>query len=394
VKIAIVVQRYGEEITGGSEYLCRMIAERMARKHEVDVLTTCATDYITWKNEYPQGKSTLSGVHVYRFPSVKTRDLESFNRFSEQLYGNYHSQEDELKWLEDQGPCCPALIDFLKSMSRAYDRLLFFTYLYYPTVHGLRVAPEKSVLVPTAHDEPAIRLTIFREVFSRPYALIFNTNAERDFVKSAFGIEQRQQVAGVGVDLPNNIDRRSFKRQQGLIEDYFYYGGRIDAGKGCAEMIDFYRRKKSEVPGLPVLLLSGHLSMDLPTDPSIIYLGYLTEQEKLEALQGATCVLIPSVMESLSLLLLEAFAARTPVLVNANSAVLREHCVKSNAGLYYEDYEEFSACLEYLMQRPHLRHQMGINGHQYVNRHYTWSRVISIYEQVLGENVTYENAAF
>lgn len=396
MKLAIVIQRYGADLTGGSEHLCRMIAERLAaRGHEIDILTTCARDYISWKNEYAPGRSVLNGVTVYRFPTTKTRDLDSFNKFSEQIYYNHHTIADELKWLEDQGPFCPALIDVLKSTHKSYERLVFFTYLYYPTYHGLQVAPEKSILVPTAHNEPAIRLTIFRDVFSKPYALVYNTSPEMEFVKSAFGTKQYQQVAGVGVDLQHVINRKAFKRKQGLIEDYFYYAGRIDAGKGCQEMVDFYLRKKRDEGDLPLLMLSGHLSMELPRDPSIVYLGYLSDQEKMEAMQGALCVIIPSMMESLSLVLLEAFASRTPVLVKEASPVLKDHCVKSNAGLFYNDYEDFSACLDYLMERPHTRHQMGINAQRYIQKNYTWNRVLSIYEQILSQKVSYqENAAF
>jgi glycosyltransferase involved in cell wall biosynthesis len=384
MKIAIVIQRYGQDITGGSEHLCRMIAERLVPKHEIDILTTCARDYISWKNEYPQGRSTLNGVNVYRFPTQKTRDLESFNQFSERLYSNYHTMDDELKWIDDQGPCAPGLIEFLKSMHKSYDRILFFTYLYYPTVHGLKIAPEKSVLVPTAHDEPAIRLSVFREVFSLPYALIYNTEAEKEFTASMFHLNQSQQVAGVGVDIPRHVNKHAFKRKQGLIEDYFYYAGRIDAGKGCAELVDFYLRKKQKTPDLPLLFLSGHLSMELPRDPSIIYLGYLSEEDKKEALEGASCVMIPSVMESLSLLLLESFAARTPVLVRENSAVLKSHCLKSNGGIYYQDYEDFSACIDYIMTHPHKMAALGHNGLNYVRKHYNWPQVLSIYESVLG----------
>ncbi|PWT88651.1 MAG: hexosyltransferase [Acidobacteria bacterium] len=393
MKLAIIVQRYGTDITGGSEHLCRMIAERLAKKHEVDVLTTCAKDYISWKNEYTSGRSSLNGVTVYRFPTTKTRDLDSFNQFSEQIYDKPHTTEDEQKWLEDQGPVCPDLIDFLKTMARSYDRLIFFTYLYYPTVKGLQVAPEKSILVPTAHNEPAIRLNMFRDVFSKPYALVYNTPAEKAFVAQTFAPKQLQQVAGVGVEMPLHINRRVFKRKQGMIEDYFYYAGRIDAGKGCQELIDFYLKKKQDDVDLPFLLLSGHLSMELPRDPSILYLGYLSEQEKIEAMQGALCFILPSMMESLSIVLLESFASRTPALVKEGSPVLKDHCVKSNAGLYYNDYDEFSECLDYFMEHPHTRHLMGMNGQQYVQRYYTWSRVISIYDQVLNQNTNYQQNA-
>lgn len=390
MKLAIVIQRYGTEITGGSEHLCRLTAERLARRgYDIDVLTSCARDYISWKNEYTAGRSVLNGVTVYRFPTVKTRDLDSFNKFSEQIYYNYHTTDDETKWLEDQGPLCPALIDFLKSMHRSYDRILFYTYLYYPTVLGLQVAPEKSVLVPTAHDEPAIKLGIFRDVFTKPAGLIYNTDAEKDLVASLFSPRQAQQVAGIGVEIPHQVDKHAFRRQQGLMENYFYYGGRIDAGKGCHEMLDFYMRKKRQDPETPKLMLSGHLNMELPGDPSVVYLGYLPEEEKQAALQGATCTIIPSVMESLSIVLLESFAARTPAIVKEGSAVLKAHCVKSNAGLYYNDYEEFSACLDYLMQHPRTSHQMGINGQRYVQNNYSWPRVISIYEAALQQNAVY-----
>ncbi len=383
MKLAVIVQRYGADITGGSEHLCRMIAERLAKRHDVDVLTTCARDYISWKNEYPEGRTTLNGVKIYRFPTTRTRNLEEFNKLSDRLYQEAHSIEDEIQWIEQQGPACPSLIDFLKSQHRLYDRLLFFTYLYYPVVYGLRVAPDRSVLVPTAHDEPAIRLKIFRDVFSLPYGLIFNTEAEKAFTESVFAPKQSLKVGGVGVDLPDHINRKTFQRKQGFIEDYFYYGGRIDAGKGCAELIDFYLQKKRRFSDLPFLVLSGHLSMDLPPDPSIVYMGHLSEQEKAEALQGALAVIIPSVMESLSLLLLEAFAARTPVLVKEGSAVLKDHCIKSNAGLFYNDFYDFSSCLDYLMEHQRVRHLMGLNGQKYIQKYYSWPHVMAVYEETL-----------
>jgi len=185
VKIAFIVQRYGTEVLGGSEHLCRLIAERIASQHEADVLTTCARDYVTWKNEYPEGADRVRGVTVRRFANARTRDIAAFNRYSDWIFNNPHSRADEMEWLKQQGPWCPGLIEYLRRHQQQYDVLIFFTYLYAPTVVGLEVNPGRSVLVPTAHDEPAIRLEIFKEVFSRPAAIVYNTESERAFGRIA-----------------------------------------------------------------------------------------------------------------------------------------------------------------------------------------------------------------
>ncbi len=198
MKIAFIVQRYGTDILGGSEYHCRLVAERVAERHQVDVLTTCAREYTTWKNEYPEGTDRVRGVTVRRFATSRTRDLAEFNRFSDWIFTNRHSHQDEMRWLEEQGPWSPGLIDYLEKHHANYDILVFFTYLYAPTVLGIRVAPSKSLLVPTAHDEPAIRLGIYQDVFASAAGIVWNTDVERRLV---------------GVDVPPAHRRR---RRRGL----------------------------------------------------------------------------------------------------------------------------------------------------------------------------------
>ena len=189
MKIALIVQRYGTEILGGSEYHCRLIAERLAVQHDVEVLTTCAKD--SWSNEYPEGSDRIRGVTVKRFANAQTRDITSFNKYSDWIFANPHTAEEEDEWLKQQGPWCPALIDYLKRRHASYDTLIFFTYLYAPTVLGLRIDPQRSILVPTAHDEPAITLGIYKELFRLPKAIAFNTGVERRFLHSRFDIRAK-----------------------------------------------------------------------------------------------------------------------------------------------------------------------------------------------------------
>jgi glycosyltransferase involved in cell wall biosynthesis len=421
MRLAFIVQRYGTEILGGSEYHCRLIAERLAPKHQVDVLTTCAQDYISWKNEYPEGTDRIRGVTVRRFANAKTRDIDAFNRYSEWIFTSPHTRADEMEWLRQQGPWCPALLEYLERHHQQYDVLIFFTYLYAPTVLGVRIAPQKTILVPTAHDEPAIRLEIYKELFSTPAAVAYNTEVERAFLTTTFSIRAiAEETIGCGVDLPQaqvyqreRDDESSsasekddadaepipddeqppswrphlaargvlFKRRHRLHGPIALYGGRIDPGKGCEELIEYFSSYVQD-GGDAALVLMGVKLMPLPEEPFIHFAGRLPEQERLQALEAATVVVVPSPYESLSLLALEAFAVGTPILANARSDVLVDHCQKSNAGLYYADRDEFVESLKLLVADHGLRASMGRNGRAYVRRNYRWDVIISKYERM------------
>jgi glycosyltransferase involved in cell wall biosynthesis len=434
MKLAFVIQRYGAEVLGGSEQLCRLVAERLASLHDVEVLTTCARDYVTWKNEYPEGVDRVKGVTVRRFANARTRDIESFNRYSDWIYNNAHTRADEMEWLKQQGPWCPPLIDYLRRHHQQYDILIFFTYLYAPTVLGLEVNPGRSVVVPTAHDEPAIKLEIFKDVFTTPAALCYLTDAERAFVQQQFpdrpliedligvGIEIPQQqpyprmpeprdeepaaaTPGGGSDADGNGETATaedetgtpdqfpshllargavFRRRHRLHGPFALYGGRIDPGKGCEELIEYFGTYVKD-GGDATLVLMGAKMMSLPEDPSVRFAGLLSEGERVQALEAATVVVCPSPYESLSLLALEALAVGTPVLVNARSEVLVEHAVRSNGGLWYADRDEFVECLKLLVGDPRLRAAMGRNGRDYVRRNYRWEVVLGKYERIFAK---------
>ena len=434
MRIAFIVQRYGTEILGGSEYHCRLIAERLAPRHNVEVLTTCAADYITWKNEYAEGTDRIRGVTVRRFSNARTRDINAFNRYSEWIFNTQHTRDDEIEWLRQQGPWSPSLLEYIERNHHQYDVLIFFTYLYAPTVLGMRIASHKSILVPTAHDEPAIHLEIYKELFSMPAGLAYNTEAERRFLTTHFSIRAvEEETVGCGVDLPQAQayprerpsqadDERNasetggsetggaekggseedapppddsspsyrphlahrgsmFRRRHRLHGPFVLYGGRIDPGKGCEELIEYFSSYVGEA-GDASLVLMGVKLMPLPEEPFIRFAGRLSDEERLQALEAATVVVVPSPYESLSLLALESFAVGTPILANARSEVLVDHCQKSNAGLYYADRDEFIEALKLLIGDHRLRAKLGRNGREYVKRNYRWDVILGKYEKM------------
>jgi glycosyltransferase involved in cell wall biosynthesis len=424
MKLAFIIQRYGAEVLGGSEQLCRLLAERLATLHDVDVLTTCARDYVTWKNEYPEGSDRVRGVTVRRFASARMRDQEEFNRYSDWIFNNPHTRANELEWLKLQGPWCPGLLEHLRRHHQQYDVLIFFTYLYATTVLGLEVNPGRSILVSTAHDEPAIKLEIYKEVFAAPAALCYLTESERDFVRGEFlDRPLLEEVTGVGVDIPQQqpyprmpappadeeppaadsetpsgdeeVTTREFpshlmargsvfRRRHRLHGPVALYGGRIDPGKGCEELIDYFSSYIG-AGGDGTLALMGAKLMSLPEEPFIRFAGLLTDSERVQALEAATVVVCPSPYESLSLLALESLSVGTPVLVNARSSVLVEHCLRSNGGLWYADRDEFIECLKLLVGDARLRQALGRNGREYVRRNYRWDVVLGKFERLFAK---------
>ena len=383
-EVAFVVQRYGPDIAGGSEALARAVADRLSPTHRITVFTTCARDYVTWRNELSRGREERDGVVVRRFPVEEERDLSAFNAFSETLYDQPHTAEEELQWLRRQGPYVPQLVEALGEDADRFSAVVFFTYLYYPTYWGLKAAPGRAILVPTAHDEPPLRFGLYREVFALPRAFAFLTPAEERMVRGRFDLGAKPAVvAGMGVDVPEAPDVAALRARHGLARPYIIYAGRIDAGKGCAEMLAFYDRHRQTAEDSPDLVLIGRLALREALPPGVRYVGYLSEEEKAAAIAGARVVVCPSSYESFSIVLLEGMALGVPGLVNAHSEVLKDHCLRSNAGLFYDDADEFGEALDLLVRRRSLREALGENGRAYVREHYRWEVVLDRWRSLL-----------
>jgi glycosyltransferase involved in cell wall biosynthesis len=306
-------------------------------------------------------------VQRYRVP--EPRDLAQFDALSPRVYWQPHTEADEIAWMQHGGPWSPELFAAIAAQHDDFDLFIFMTYLYCSTFFGLPPVRHKAVLVPTAHDEPPIHLGIFRQVFTAPRYLIYLTPTERTMVRRFFDVAHiPDSEVSIGIDLPPPTPPAPAPLS-------LLYVGRVHTSKGCEELYDYTVRYK-EIDPLPFrLVFAGRADITLPPHPDIEYPGFVSEDEKQRLLAACSVVVIPSPVESLSIIALEAWAAGRPVLVNGNCDVLREQVLRSNGGLFYRSYAEFAYCLGLLLHRSTLRAQLGQRGRAFVERWYNWPLV-------------------
>jgi len=376
-KILFVVQRYGLEVNGGAELHCRQLAERLKDEYNVSVLTTCAIDYVTWKNEYKEGMEYINGVKVIRKKVDFERNQKEFNKISAKLNNEKDNINLGIEWQKAQGPHSSELIKYLEDHKDSYDVIIFLTYLYYTTYFGLQVAPEKSILIPTAHDEPPIYYNIFNETFNLPRAILYSTTTERDFVNRRFKNDYiESDIVGLGVDINENAQDIDLEKVFGIKDDFVVYVGRIDESKGCKEMFEYFLEYKKIYNSNLKLVLAGKSAMEIPRNKDIVTLGFVSEDEKVNLIRKSKLLILPSKFESLSLSTLEAMYLKVPVLLNGKCEVLKQHAILSNGGLYYENKWEFIETLNYLIGNFKVSERMGENGRKYVDENYKWEVVM------------------
>jgi glycosyltransferase involved in cell wall biosynthesis len=383
MRIACVVHRFGAEIAGGSEAHCRQVAERLAARHDVTILTTCARDHVTWRNIDPAGESRVGNLRVLRFPVARQRSMHRFADISELAFGPAATLEDQEQWFRENGPDTPGLLDELRTRSGQYDRVIFWAFRYAETFFGLPLVADRAVLVPTAEDDPVIRLDALARFFSTPAGLMFLTPEEQELVGTrAAGPLPPSCVIGSGLE-PVVPRATAPVEPLGLPAPFVLYLGRIDPNKGCGTLLEHFLRYRSERDTPVDLVMAGPENMPVPDDPHVKRLGFVEPAVRDALMSQASMLVVPSRYESLSLVLLEGWNHGLPALVNARCAVLKGQARRANGALYYDNYDEFARALDFLLAHPDAARQLGQQGLAYVNEEYRWPRVIAKVEDLL-----------
>jgi glycosyltransferase involved in cell wall biosynthesis len=389
VKLAFVVQRYGAGIAGGSEMHCRLLAERLAPRHDITVLTTCARDYVTWANALPAGETIENGVRVVRFPVARTRDLKAFADLSDEVFDDLGTTPDrEEAWFRANGPDAPRLLDHLRSHGAEYDRVLFWTFRYAPSFFGLPLVADRAVLLPTAEEDPAVELDVLPAFFTRPVGYLFLTPEEETLVSTRAGRPLTPaQVIGVGLDPEREATPdRSILDRLAVPGRFVLYLGRVDRNKGCATLLEYFEDYVN-AGGDTTLVLAGPSTLIVPQHSRIRALGYVEDHVRRALLSHADALVVPSPYESLSIVLLEAWNHGVPALVNARCRVLEGQVRRANGGLSYRSSREFQEALSWLLAHDRERRALGTQGLAYVDREYRWPTVLARVERLLEQTI-------
>ena len=375
--VTFVTPRYGADVLGGAEAGARQLATRLAADgRDVTVITSCASSMATWADDYTAGDTVEDGVQVRRCPVDRPRAAD-FDALSDRVLprGRTVSLAEGLDWIDQQGPTSAVLLDAVEAVDRGV--LVFYPYLYHPTVRGLPRARVPTILYPAAHRELPLELAVFDEVFAGAGGLGLQTRAEQALVHERFPatVARPQALVGLPVEMPAAPDAAAARAALGLGDEPFVLClGRVDRGKGTHDLVERFARFRAE-RGRGRLVLAGPVAEAPPSVAGVTALGPIPDEHKFGLVAAADVLINPSFYESFSIVILEAWLAGTPVLVNGWCAPMVEHVTNCGGGLFYQGMADFDLALGRLLDEPGTRASLAAAGGDYVRRRYGWPAV-------------------
>ena len=373
---AFVIKSYDSDLVGGGETLVRQFSRQLADSgYSVEILTTCIRNYQDWREVYQPGLSLVDDVAVRRFP-IWHSDGSLYEELGHKI-GNRlaHNQADGYLWFR-AGLHSPAMYQYLQQHGRDYRLIVVLDYFVGLSLYALWANSGRTALYPLLHDEPFAHLSAVRRWLNAAHGIMFNGPAEREFARFELGVgNPRTSIVGVGVETALIGQAERFRQKYGIQQPFLLYVGRLDVAKNLPTLITYFQRYKALNNTDLKLVLMGQGPFQVTAHADIVSLGFCPEEDKLDAYAAAMALCQPSLLESLSIVVLEALAQKTPVLVHGANDVTRCHCLAGNCGLYFYGYEDFAWTLNYLETQSDIRQQLGKNGRNYVLESYSWEIV-------------------
>lgn len=385
-KIGFVIPWYGENIPGGAEMELRGLVHHLQDTNiEVEVLTTCVKEFGSdWNiNYHHAGLEKEAGINVRRF-KVRRRDTQAFDTVNTKLMNGQMLTASEEQIFIHEMVNSDDLYEYMAQNQSEYGAFVFIPYMFGTTYYGSLVCPEKSIMIPCFHDETYIYMKIFREAYSKVAGIVYNAKPEYDLMQPIYNLENTlQQVIGVGMNTDVSFNADRFRQKYKIDGPFILYAGRKDAGKNIYTLIEYFETYKKVMKNDMKLVMIGGGKVDIPEsiEKDVFDLGFVDIQDKYDITAAATLLCQPSKNESFSIVIMESWLCQRPVLVHKDCEVTKHFVQDSNGGLYFENYPEFEACVNYILEHEEVSMQMGINGCKYVKENFDWAVVIEKYKK-------------
>lgn len=388
-QFAIVIQRAHPDIVGGSETHGLLYAKILSRLGKVEVISTDACDTTKWESCGEREIDLSDRLKLLRFPVKGGRSpfWHKLHRRLSDLHRTRESFDDrsihpwsvamQEMWIREQGPHSPEMLQYLKTNQHRFKNIFFITYLFPTTYFGIdQVDGEKSILVPTLHDEPPAYLPVFGTMARKVSTILANTPEENRLIHRLWGIEN-DRIGGVPIQIPSSINRETDLSKKTTI----LYLGRIHPGKGIGDLLKMLPMFSSNNLKL---VLAGPVEMKLPIHESLIVMGVITEDQKTDLFSKIRYLIQPSTLESLSIVTLEALAHGVPVLARGESEVLRGHKASSQSIAMYHSQEELAGILSDHSLYQKLKGNAMEKGTAYVKDGYSEEVIESRIRRAIG----------
>lgn len=379
--IAFVIPWFGEKIPGGAEMELRGLVTHLHHAGvAVEVLTTCVKDFNSdWStNYYKEGTDSVLGVDVRRF-KVRKRDTDKFNAVNLKLMQNQKISLEEEKIFCEEMVNSPDLYEYMERNKDKYELFIFIPYMFGTTYYGCQICPEKSVLIPCFHDEAYAYLECFKKAFSSVAGMIFNAKPEQELAEKLYELENVEKlVLGVGLDTEISSDAERFQKRYKINSPFILYAGRKDKGKNVDTLLQYFAEYKKRNDSDLKLILIGGGNIEIPESvkATVIDLGFVDIQDKYDACAASLLLCQPSHNESFSLVIMESWLCKRPVLVSGACEVTKQFAIDTNGGLYFDNYFEFEGAVNYIAHNPERASEMGENGCVYVKKNFAWDMII------------------
>lgn len=377
---------YGD-IPGGAENECKRTAENLHENgFDVEILTTCVKEFLSdWNNNfYKEGIYDINGITVRRF-KARRRDTRLFDRINYKLMHNQKvSPQEEVLFINEMINS-DNLCRYIAENKPKYDYFIFIPYMFGTTYFGSKACPEKSILIPCLHDESYAYMNVYKEMFKSVKGIIFHSEPEMRLAEKICNLNGKKLVVlGEGIDTDIECNGKRLREKYGIEDEFILYAGRREIGKNLPLLIDYFCRFKEKNDTRIKLILIGSGKVNVPRNhkKDIFDLGFVPQQDKYDAYDASMVLCQPSINESFSIVIMESWLCGTPVLVHANCEVTKEHCIRSNGGLYFSNYDEFEECVNFYHNNPEKARVMGENGRRYVVSNYSWEKIIEKYRNL------------